>query len=75
MVVLSSLFLLIYLAKNFNALYTVNFVNYVERNLPYSLSVDSGVTSWNMDKGKTDLEELKKTRINSRTGAIVLSDI
>ena len=54
---------------------TVNFVVYVARNLRYNLSVDLGVTSRNMDKGKTDLEELRKTRINSSTGAIVLSDI
>jgi len=44
-------------------------------NLRNNLSVDLGVTSWNMDKGKTDLEELRKTTINSSTGAIVLSDI
>jgi hypothetical protein len=71
----NKVFILIYLAKNFNVLYTVNFIKYVERNLRYNLSVDLGVTSWNMDKGKTDLEELRKARINARRGAIVLSDI
>jgi len=54
---------------------TVNFVRYVARNLRYNLFVDLRVTFWNMDKGKTDLEELRKTRINSSTDAIVLSDI
>jgi len=71
----NKIFLLIYLAKNFNALYTVNFVRYVERNLLYNLSVDLGVISCNMDKGKTDLEELRKTWINSSTGTTVLPDI
>jgi len=36
----NNVLLLIYLVKNFHALYTVNFVRYVERNLRYSLSVD-----------------------------------
>jgi hypothetical protein len=59
----NKVFLLIYLAKNFNALYTVNFVRNAERNLCYNSSVGLGVTSWNMDKEKkTDLEELSKTR-------------
>lgn len=71
----NKVFILIHLAKNLNALYTVNFVKYVGRNLRYRLSVDLGVTSWNTDKGRIYLEELRKTRINSRTGAIVLSDI
>jgi len=44
--------LLIYLAKNFNALYTVNFVRYVDRNLRCNLSVDLGVTSWNRIREK-----------------------
>jgi hypothetical protein len=44
-------------------------------NLRYNLSVELGVTSWNMDKGKTDLEELRKTKINLSTGDIVLPDI
>lgn len=71
----SKVFFLTHLAKKFNALHTVNFFRYVERKLRYNLSLDLGVTSWNVDKRKTDIEELRKTRINSNTGATVLSDI